>query len=325
MKTFFCLVALLLLGAWTPADLLQDLQVKYDHYYEKYPSVKLNLLFNQPTYSPGDTAFFSGWYMNEAFMAVKGEHIVTLDLLSGNGSTAQRTRFKVRNGKGNSQIVFRNELTPGTYTLVAYTDWMKNFGDAWFYQKSIPIVSKNQFSTKKKQDEHITFYPEGGNLIEGMATKVVVTGPPAIELIVHDGQQSEVTKVQLDSTGLGSFVITPQANQKYAADWPAPGKGWPLPDSKKDGISVRAGQKDLLEIQLSIPTHSAWAGKEIYTIVIAAGKISFKQRITLKENEPLLLPIPKFEKSDVLHQLYVFGADGKISFPAHAEWVGIDN
>lgn len=72
-------VILLLMGASIPADFLTQLQNKLSGYQEKYPITKINLAFNQPEYAPGDTLFFSAWYLYEDLTVVKGNHIISVD------------------------------------------------------------------------------------------------------------------------------------------------------------------------------------------------------------------------------------------------------
>ena len=137
--TILSSLVVLVFCSWNPIDFLQEAQTKYEQYQHQYPSVKINMVFNQPVFSPGDTSFFNAWYTNEENIPVKGNHIVNVDLISGSGSTVQQIRFRVKDGSSNNQIVFNKELKPGVYKLVAYTDWMKNFGETWFYQKRIQI------------------------------------------------------------------------------------------------------------------------------------------------------------------------------------------
>ena len=304
-------VIVLVLGAWSSIDFLQELQRSYDQYQEKYTSVKLNLVFAQPVFSPGDTAFFSAWYMTEDLQAIKGDHLITLDLIAGNGSTAQRIRFKSHNGTGFNQMALRQDLPPGEYRFVAYTEWMRNFGDAWFFQKKVQIISKMELLAPRKENR-IEFYPEGGQLIEGINNRVAVTGPPSVELHIHDVSSVENINVRLDSTGTGSFLITPKANQSYATEWPAQGKMWKLPIAASDGIGVQIETGDRCEVLLSLPPKSILANKEIYAIVNSMGKILVKQRVAIRDDQPFHLQVPKHDKGDALHQLFVFDNAGQL-------------
>ncbi|MEK6782991.1 MAG: hypothetical protein AABY93_14930 [Bacteroidota bacterium] len=308
---FWCVVIFVFFAA-LPIDFLQELEQKYGAYREKYPTAKINLIFNQPTFSPGDTAFFSAWYLTEELLAIKGDHIVTLDLLNGNGNTVQKIRFKVKSGRGNNQIVLRTDLPPAEYKFVAYTDWIRNFGESWYYQKRIQIVSRKQLHTQASKDNVVTFYAEGGNLIEEVLGKVVVLGAASSELIVKDSNHSEVARVSLDSTGVGSFFITPRHDQTYYTNWPTLETKWVLPKALHDGLSVKMDIKDTCEMLLSLPPDSKWINKELYSIVTSRGKIMAGKKVIIKPNETYHLQIPFSEKSDAYHQLVVFSGDKQI-------------
>ena len=307
----WCLLTFVFFAA-LPIDFLQELEQKYRAYSEKYPTAKINLIFNQPTYATGDTAFFSAWYVNEELLALKGDHIVTLDLVNGNGNTVQKIRFKVQNGRGSNQMVLRADLPPAEYKFFAYTDWMRNFGESWFYQKRIQIVSRKKLQTQTGQDDAVTFFAEGGNLIEGLLSKVIVLGAASSELIVKDSNQSEVAKISLDSTGVGSFSFIPKPDQTYYTNWPTLEKKWALPKALRDGLSVKIDLKDTCAIQLSLPPDSKWINKELFSIVTSRGKIVAGKKVFIKPNEPYRLQIPILEKSGAYHQLFVISADKQV-------------
>ena len=312
ISVFCCCLITLGFCALMPIDVLQELELKYEAYMEKNPTAKINLVFNQPAFAAGDTAFFSAWYLDEELLAIKGDHIVSLDLLNGNGITVQKIRFKVKNGRAANQMVVRADLPPAEYKFVAYTDWVRNFGDSWFFQKRIQIVSRKKLQTQPQKQNDIAFYPEGGNLIEGLPSKVVVVGPAANELTIRDASQSEVNKVLLDSTGVGSFTITPKPEQAYYVSWPTAEKKWSLPKALSDGLALTLTGNENHDILLSLPANSKWANKEIYAVVSSKGKLVVTKKALIPTNETFTLQIPLREKSDAFHQVFIFDSDKQL-------------
>jgi len=295
-----------------PADFLQELQEKYDAYKTKYPFVKLYFVFNQPLYSPGDTVFFQSWYLNEEFVRVKSEHIVTLDLFDGLGHSRQKVKFKVKNGSGHSQLVINKDLPPGEYQIIAYTDWMRNFGESWFYKKRLQVVSTKLVENAVKPGSTVRYFPEGGSLIEGTVNNVAVLGPASTQLEVRNSAGVPVTSVSLDSTGLGSFKITPGDGIGYYTEWPRGGRNWKLPASKKDGISVVMESGENFNFRLSIPSGSRLMNSELFAIVTSQGKIKFRQKIVLSDTQQFRLLVPIEDIKGSLHQFLVFDAQGKV-------------
>ena len=308
-----CATALLaVLCAWQPIDFLQTLQQNYDRYKEKYPSVKINLIFQQPIFSPGDTAFFRAWYLNEELMPVAGNHMITLDLVGENGNTVQRLRFKVQQGKGYNQLVLGSELTPGEYRLFAYTDYMKNFGTSWYYQKRIQVISNKQLNRVNHTEEPLQFFPEGGKLVEGIINNIAVLGPHAAELSIRNRQNATIITVSLDSAGLGIFSIAPKPGQIFYTEWPSGGKSLNLPEAIREGIAVHVTSGERCVVNLAIPADSKWTGQPTYAIITSRGNIIAKKIARLSAEQPFEWDLEKNKFQDALHQLFVFDAEGNI-------------
>jgi len=309
--TLLIVVAILSFSA-KPADFLQDIQQKFDAFKSKYPLVKLYCVFNQPVYSPGDTVFFQCWYLTEEFGHVKGEHIVTLDLFNGETNAVQKVKFKVKNGIGHSQFVINDGARPGDYQIVGYTDWMKNFKPSGFYQKRLRIEGSKQIETTFRKPDALKFFTEGGNLVAGTTNKVVVIGPPLAAVQLKNPADSSVSIVALDSTGFGTFTLSPLIGIRYYAEWPAGGRRWPLPVTQKDGLSILMESNDKTEFVLAVPSGSQLNGKEVHAVVVSQGKIKYKQAIVVSEGQPVRMSVllPSNDKS--LHEIVFFDSGGKV-------------
>jgi hypothetical protein len=312
IRLMFLVTVVMFMSSWKPADFLQDLQQKYEAFRTKYPIVKLYCIFNQPVYSPGDTVFFQGWYMNDEFSHVKGEHIVTLDLFNGEGHNVQKVKFKMKNGTGHSQFAIDPDMAPGDYKIVGHTEWMRNFKPSGYYQKMIRIESTKEIETTFKKTDVLNFFPEGGNLVVGTANKVAVLGPPSAVLQMKSPADSSVTVVSLDSTGFGNFIFTPEPGVRYYAEWPAGGRRWPVPASVKDGVSLMMEAPDNPEFLLSAPMGSQWINKEIYVVVVSQGRIKFRQAYKFDESRSLRVNVPLQAMDRALHEMVIFGSGGEI-------------
>src|SRR6478736_3495744 len=93
-------------------------------------SPKLHITFNQPAYIPGDTAFFRGFLLRgNPLKRVSGRHVVNIKLLDRNSQTLLFDKVLFFDGVGISQIVLPTNLSPGAYSIVAYSDEMMKFFD----------------------------------------------------------------------------------------------------------------------------------------------------------------------------------------------------
>jgi hypothetical protein len=298
----------LLFCSWQSSDFLDEIQTKYDRYVSRYPQVKLDLVFNQPCYALGDTAFFRALYLNESFLPVKGSHTIIVDLVSGDKQTKQRIKFKVQDGTGYNQLSLRNDLVPGEYKLVAYTEWMKNFNPQFFFQKKIQIVSRKEIWVKRSlQKDSVKFFPEGKHLIRDVQTTVAITGPPMANLLIKNNSDADIKKISLDSTGFGIFNFVPAVNEKYYAIEESKGSKWTLPSVEQDGIAI---SYDVDKIQLKIPSKSKWENRSVFAVLIEKGKIILKRELAILEGKTIQVELPT-RGTQTSFQFYLLDEKGR--------------
>src|SRR4029077_19911768 len=99
--------------------------------------------FNQQHYAPGDTVRFSTLYLSAGTLKpIPGKEIIHLCLFDQFGKK-QFTRWTdVINGYASNEMVIPKEFPSGSYKLIAFTDWMKNFDPSLFYQQEFIVAGK---------------------------------------------------------------------------------------------------------------------------------------------------------------------------------------
>ncbi|HEY5823529.1 MAG TPA: hypothetical protein VIT44_04145 [Cyclobacteriaceae bacterium] len=301
------LLPLLALCAWQPISFLDDLQSKFDQYISTNTSAKINLVFNQPYYAPGDTAFFSAWYTDDSFQNIKGTHIITMDLLSGQGKVHQRVKYKIQNGRAFNQIALRRDLPAGDFKLIAYTDWMKNSSSPEYFEKTMRVESRKEIISLLKEQDDIRTYPEGGHLIMGLSNKLAILGTSGKTVLIRDNENKELNKVTLDSTGMGTIVITPGTEGNYTAGY-VTGKSFALPAAEKNGIAVTLDLNEPGRIQLS---KSADLSNQLFAVVISEGKMIFKKEVEWSQDNTASIQIPSDNRLGGINHLYVLDEKGK--------------
>jgi len=167
--------------------------------------------------------------------------LLYVELLSPESKVVQRNITRLDSGLGHGDFILVDSLgvKPGRYQLRAYTNWSRNFGDAFIFKKEIDIISDNYTATAsettngeepnkgKKNNQNtscdIQFFPEGGSLLEGVSSLVAFKAidrngyPIAVkgEVLAADGTAVAIFKSKHD--GMGAFVITPQKGEIYSA------------------------------------------------------------------------------------------------------------
>ena len=212
---------------FTPGDdpILSRLTA-YNKLMENYHIEKIHLHTNQPFYHTSDTIWFKSYILNSFYNRPSVlSKMVSIELISNNGTVIYRTKLRSEAGLAWGNIPLSDTIKSGMYHLRAYTPGMKNFGEAFYYDRIIGIKSKSEtlLSAPLAAGNSIQFFPEGGNLIAGIRTKVafkaIAPGGLGIDAdgsIVDDKGQL-ITDFKSEHRGMGVFAITTQPGQSYYA------------------------------------------------------------------------------------------------------------
>ena len=116
-------------------DFAQNLIKKMQEFKRQSPQVKLFLAFNQTTYMPEDTAYFSIRFLTEDMRPIMHRQILRVELRNQDGELVYFQNVSVKDGIGANQMVIPSGLKAGVYRWVAYSDWMKNFNNKFFFRQ----------------------------------------------------------------------------------------------------------------------------------------------------------------------------------------------
>jgi hypothetical protein len=296
--------SLIVLLAFSVEDpFFRKLQDKLTAFYEQNRPAKVYCSFNQPSYAPGDTAFFSMSFFDAVNHApISGRQIINVHLLDAQGSILVRQKSIVTDGSGANQIVLPYSTTPGVYTFVAFSEWMKNQDSTLFFYKPIAVHGIKQLTLKPT--ETLQFFPEGGSLIAGVLNKVVVTGSRDALVSVKNDAGSEVARCGLNEFGLGVFYLNPEKNARYTANTHA----LPLPKSTGVAFITTRGSDDNLKLSLMANIE---ASDNFYVTVSQESDLYFTSRVTLSPARPAaVVEIPASNVREGVSLITLFGENG---------------
>jgi len=133
------------------ADLNNELKNRvssFNNSAKKVATEKLYIHFDKSYYAVGDTVWFKAYLLNSFLTASDKSGIINIDIANDSNKVIKQYRLSVVAGVtfGNISLDEKEGFTTGTYTIRAYTNWMRNFGDNAFFYKSLYIASANQNS-----------------------------------------------------------------------------------------------------------------------------------------------------------------------------------
>lgn len=185
--------------------------------------------------------------------------IAYVDLINDKGTCVTSLKLPLINHAGIGQLSIPTNTIEGSYLLIAYTQWMRNFSSEGFYQRPIYISSKLKPIQKKSIPKSILrFYPEGGNMIDKLASKIAfefisaqsATTPRQACIINH--QNDTVKQFTVPPKGMGYFYFKPKMGNRYQAYVQGIEQPFELPPCEAQGFILNVKQlNNIVRVNIS--------------------------------------------------------------------------
>ena len=200
-----------------------------------YPQEKIHLHTDRDIYVPGEKIWFKAYLTDAATLRYPtGSRYVYTELIDRRDSLVSRVMIRPTDGMFYGYLRLPERIPEGNYTLRAYTRYMENLGDDYFFKKNIRIrelpSGEKQASKVKPEtqagkpaddDFDVSFFPEGGNLPEGVSCKVAFKAlnkngyPEIISGEVTDESGARITSATTLHAGMGMFSYIPEQGKRY--------------------------------------------------------------------------------------------------------------
>ena len=357
---FFVIASILVLGFVRDDEPLKKIIQQIEKYRLQYPQEKIHLHMDKPYYAIGDNIWFKAYVVT----AEKNElsdlsKILYVELINDKDSVKQSIALPLEMGLAWGDFSLTDSLKEGNYRIRAYTNWMRNFGEEYFFDKTFtvgnsiantvitqadytyskdvkgqkvmaslnyadmagkPLINKevtyqvvldfrtilkgkgitdskgnllvsfvnNQpfilksgkilttirldekisanknFPVKSTSNEtDVKFFPEGGDMINGISTRVAFKALGsdglgiAVSGYISDQNNIRMSEFQSEHAGMGSFKIKPSSSSTYTAYITfkdGSEKAIPLPKVKTQGYVLTADNTDPNELKIIIST-----------------------------------------------------------------------
>ncbi len=267
MKKFlsisFLFVFLFLIAGMKWSDSLrQKVQEQLDKFNTYYPQEKVYLHLDRSRYALGEDIWF------QVYLADGRKHtpdaysrIVYVELIGPDDRILETRRIGIEGGTGSGDFRLPAEGVAGEYIVRAYTNFMRNFDAAFFFQHTVSVFDLRQpsssvagpgnlMATDSLQEQPafaLDFFPEGGDLVSGLSSVVAFRATDrygqAIEVEgrVYDETGSMATPLKTIDRGMGFFSLKPASDRKYYAEveWKGISRRFDLPPVRSSGYVLR--------------------------------------------------------------------------------------
>lgn len=212
---------------------LKAIQDSLYNQFSVYPQEKIHLHTDRNMYISGEKIWFKA-YIADALThrSPTYSRYVYVELI--NSSDSLINRVMIRRGDDGMYYghLFLSEILPeGAYTICAYTRYLQNIGDDYYFKKNIWIgnlpaeTEKNRDRREKRRkvrdDYDVSLLPEGGNLLEGTFSRVAFKAvnkngsPEYITGEIIDEEERQMCSVKTFYAGMGYFAFIPEKGKKY--------------------------------------------------------------------------------------------------------------
>ncbi|WP_230383714.1 carboxypeptidase-like regulatory domain-containing protein [Pedobacter endophyticus] len=121
-------------------DPFAELLKKFEEYTVKYPQEKVHLHLDKPYYAIGDDIWFKAYVLNTKTAAPSTiSKILYVELINEKDSLKKLLKLPLMAGISWGDFKLTDSLSEGNYRIRAYTNYMRNFGTEFFFDKTIKI------------------------------------------------------------------------------------------------------------------------------------------------------------------------------------------
>jgi len=213
----------------------------FQTYFESTHPQTIYLHLDKEVYYVHERIWFKAFLLEESTLIpdTSCDHLY-VELINPYLHRAQAIRIKAGPVESSGSFYLGDTVPEGIYQVRAYTSWMKNFGPDYFFSQNIEvrnpmkeylITPKEARSNKlivrklekKTQSYRIGFFPEGGNLLEDIASVVAFKAEnesgKGIEITgtIVDKDRTPVATLRTVHSGMGSFTLKPEKGNVYTA------------------------------------------------------------------------------------------------------------
>ena len=188
---------------------------------------------------------------------------------------------------------------------------MRNFDEAYFFHKDIqlidPLVSRSGAQTEVTASVEMKFYPEGGELVTDIPSLIAFEIQGGTEYStgeILDSSGKVISTFKIVHEGRGSFLLKPEAGEKYYAKLSGSDAQYALPAQRNGGLVLSVSNK-AEEVVVSVKSLNTNESNEAYLVAHTRGLVGFASKLEWK-GTTAKISIPKEKLAPGVVQITLF-------------------
>ena len=332
---------------------IKDFILTLQDFSKNIPQEKVYLHFDNTSYYQEDNIWF------KCYIVTSGEHQLSwfsktlyVELLNPGGEIVDKRILKIENGQCHGDFTLNhNPFYSGFYEVRAYTKYMLNFGDDVIFSRLLPVFDKPKIEGNyeekdmlrytrsgpagnypmkreqlpKEKKVNLRFFPEGGNLIQGVASRIAFEATDEVGKLINvtgvvmDATKQELCQIVATHEGRGVFTYTPvpyaDKRRKDIAEVEYSGKKYQfdLPPGLPKGVVMEEDNLTYSDsIVISLQKNENTLDEMFGVVVVSGGKLQKYYCGYIEDNEKTIFKIDKTQLPSGVSQIVLFNGNGEI-------------
>ncbi len=245
--------------------------------------------------------------------------VAYVEILNRDNEPVVQAKIELDEDGGHSGLFIPATLSTDTYLVRAYTNWMRNFPQEYYFTKTVtvvnPFIKPGTPAAQRPAPVKVEFFPEGGHLVNGLRSKVAfrISAPNGTEPytgVVIDQHDDTVAVANPLAFNLGSFSFTPSEGNHYR--YIATTRGGvqsthPLPEAQARGYVLHVEEGDDQNVAVDVAAEGIEPNL-VYVFVHCREKVVFAGAKLIERGRARFV-IPKSRFPDGISHVTVFNSD----------------
>ena len=291
---------------------------RFEKQLEIFPQEKIYVHIDKPYYISGEKIWFRAYLADaKSHEPVTISRYVYIELINPLNAVVGRVKIRQEEGAYHGYLTIPEDAPDGDYTMRAYTTLMQSQDENYFFTKTFyigdPHARASYKSPMSDDDFDVSFYPEGGSILQGTFCKVAFKAMKSnglsadISGTVYDQTGKEIREFKSDYLGMGNFPHLAEKGKSYYAvcqNEKGETKRFDLPIAVDYGYALSVSRvKDNMFVTVLKPAEVK-SNEELYLLTHTRGMVHFADRWDPEKNHIIQ---PELFPSGVLH-LILFDA-----------------
>lgn len=342
----FILFTLLLLPVYNYAqsDFTKQVQTKLDEYHLEKSPEKVYIHTDKSIYNTGEDVWYTAYLVNGInHQQSKKSKVIYAELINPQDSIVDKKTLYVENMSVAGDFKIEENWPTGKYTIRGYTNYMRNNANS-FFQKEISVFKISESTTENNtitssstlsnsdtntanvtNNNPISFYPEGGYLVNGLSSKVafeLTNETDDFSGLLIDEKETIIAEIKTVERGIGVLTIIPEQGKQYFVKGTLNGTDikTPLPKALPNGyvINVTNTRRGVI---VTLNSNTPNGLKNTYIVAHQRGNLLFDSFETRDLNTNVI-KVPSNTLNDGVVNFTLFDENGH---PVAERVIFIDN